>query len=302
MKWIVLLACVLGLTSGFSAESVKLLGANGVAIEFAGILKATPKGLVLLVAPDGDEILVDWDKFDISDLKTCHPQIHTAMDQAKAARSDVALRLGVYAGKQSASEFKQMLRDSLNVEIDLELPKMTDFFDDKDIKDGNFNFNHYDDFKFAEKRSARYIKLYTELLETLVKWDDPTFSKSTHTLIDSDGDRNVVITEAKPTRKSAPMKPIYFIRFLAQDNNRLNNAAITLIRFDRDILRAVCDAFEEAETLLRDDAVLIDTSTVSNWLYMVREIHAHFNRMYESKTIDAELDRDLRRLIEAFDL
>jgi hypothetical protein len=94
------------------------------------------------------------------------------------------------------------LSQSLNESMTIELPPMSAFFDDKDIEDGRFRFNHLDDFKFAEKRSNRYLKSYTELLVKLLSWNDPTFSKSTHTLIDSDGTRNIVITEARPSRSS----------------------------------------------------------------------------------------------------
>ncbi|HAV13559.1 MAG TPA: hypothetical protein DCX06_08745 [Opitutae bacterium] len=302
MKYFLIVAYFLSSFSVLSAEGVKLRGANGVAIEFPGILKATPKGLVLMMALDGEELLVTWDKFDESDMQTRQPDIYNAMQRSIRQREDVSLRLGVYAGMQTAKEFKKSLRDALNQEIQIKLPPMSEFFDDKDIKGGSFNFNHIDDFKFAEKRSARYLKLYTELLQDLVGWENPEFSKSTHSLIKSNGSRDVVVTEARPGRSTTLMKPMDFLQFLSKENNRLSNSGVTLLRYNLEALDAICKAFEDASAALGEGAIIADSSTISNWHYTARSMLESFNSLYKSKTINAQFDRDLRRMFEDFDL
>lgn len=160
-----LLAYVCLLSHVLAAETIDLMGSNGNQVAFAGVLKASPDGLTLLVNDNDQPIVVTWDKFDMENLRTNQPKIHQAMLSAINEKKEVDLRLGIYDGKATKEELFTELREKLRKTTIIHLPPMSVFFDDKDIEGGYFHFEHLDDFKFAEKRSNRYLTTYADLLK-----------------------------------------------------------------------------------------------------------------------------------------
>jgi hypothetical protein len=104
-----------------SAESVKLTGANGRAVEFAGIWEALPEGLIVVTSAESAPITVTWDKFDLAKLKTEQPALDAARQRAVFLRSAQPLNLGLFAEiltpAQVGSEFRRVLDEPSTVKV-----------------------------------------------------------------------------------------------------------------------------------------------------------------------------------------
>ena len=115
-------ACLL-LTSVSSlpADSVKLTGANGRAVEFAGIWEARPEGLIVVTSAESAPVTVTWDKFDLAKLKTEQPALDAARQRAVFLRSAQPVNLGLFAeiltATQVGSELRRVLDEPSTVKV-----------------------------------------------------------------------------------------------------------------------------------------------------------------------------------------
>ena len=102
---------------------VRLAGANGREVDFAGVWEARPEGLVVVTAADAPLTLVNWEKFDLARLKTEQPSLDAARQRALFLRSPQPVNLGLFAGlltpAQAGSELRRILDDSLTVRVPL---------------------------------------------------------------------------------------------------------------------------------------------------------------------------------------
>lgn len=78
------------------ASAITLTGANGRAVEFAGIKDATPKGITAQLTPEADLIGVPWSKLDLAALERDQKLIFAAYKRAKDGET-IELNLGSYA-------------------------------------------------------------------------------------------------------------------------------------------------------------------------------------------------------------
>jgi hypothetical protein len=103
------------------AESVKLTGANGRAVEFAGIWEARPEGLVVVTSAESAPVIVAWDKFDLAKLKTEQPALDAARQRAVFLRSAQPVNLGLFAeiltSTQVGSELRRVLDEPSTVKV-----------------------------------------------------------------------------------------------------------------------------------------------------------------------------------------
>lgn len=81
-----------------SVAGVVLTGANGKAVDFAGIKKGGPEGLEVQVAVSGAPVVVPWEKFDLQKMATEAPEVFAAYEKAKTGAT-TELNLGVFAPK-----------------------------------------------------------------------------------------------------------------------------------------------------------------------------------------------------------
>jgi len=116
-------AAALALASALSvsAESVKLTGANGRAVEFAGIWEARPEGLIVVTSAESAPVIVTWDKFDLAKLKTEQPALDAARQRAVFLRSAQPVNLGLFAeiltATQVGSELRRVLDEPSTVKV-----------------------------------------------------------------------------------------------------------------------------------------------------------------------------------------
>jgi hypothetical protein len=112
---------LLGLASSLHAEAVKLTGANGRAVEFAGIWEARPEGLVVVTSAESAPVIVAWDKFDLTKLKTEQPALDAARQRAVFLRSSQPVNLGLFAeiltSTQVGSELRRVLDEPSTVKV-----------------------------------------------------------------------------------------------------------------------------------------------------------------------------------------
>ncbi len=109
------------LATVLSAETVKLTGTNGRAVEFAGIWEARPEGLIVVTSAESAPITVTWDKFDLSKLKTEQPALEAARQRAVFLRSAQPINLGLFAEiltpAQVGSELRRLLDEPSTVKV-----------------------------------------------------------------------------------------------------------------------------------------------------------------------------------------
>jgi len=109
------------LAPALHAEDVKLTGANGRAVEFAGIWEARPEGLVVVTSAESAPVIVAWDKFDLAKLKTEQPALDAARQRAVFLRSAQPVNLGLFAeiltSTQIGSELRRVLDEPSTVKV-----------------------------------------------------------------------------------------------------------------------------------------------------------------------------------------
>lgn len=105
-----------------SAESVKLTGANGRAVEFAGIWEARPEGLIVVTSAESAPVTVTWDKFDLAKLKSEQPALDAARQRAVFLRSAQPVNLGLFAEILTASQVGSELRRVLDEPSTVKVP------------------------------------------------------------------------------------------------------------------------------------------------------------------------------------
>ncbi len=113
---------LLGLASSLHAEAVKLTGANGRAVEFAGIWEARPEGLIVVTSAESAPVIVAWDKFDLAKLKTEQPALEAARQRAVFLRSTQPVNLGLFAEILTASQVGSELRRALDEPSTVKVP------------------------------------------------------------------------------------------------------------------------------------------------------------------------------------
>jgi|GEM_PF-1270261 hypothetical protein len=104
-----------------SPGSIRLVGANGREVDFAGIWEARPEGLVVLITPDSPVATVAWDRFDLARLRSDEPAIDAARQRAIFLRSPQPINLGLFAGlltpAQAAAELRRMLDEGVTLKV-----------------------------------------------------------------------------------------------------------------------------------------------------------------------------------------
>ena len=102
---------------------VRLAGANGRVVDFAGIWEARPDGLVVITSADAPLTLVPWDRFDLERLKTEQPSLDAARQRALFLRGPQPVNLGLFAGlltpSQAGSELRRILGETITVKVPL---------------------------------------------------------------------------------------------------------------------------------------------------------------------------------------
>ena len=103
--------------------SVRLTGANGRAVDFAGIWEARPEGLLVITDAEASLQLVPWDRFDLKLLRTEQPALDAARQRARFLRSPQPVNLGLFAGLltpgQAGAELRRLLDTPLTVKVPL---------------------------------------------------------------------------------------------------------------------------------------------------------------------------------------
>ncbi|CAM2956075.1 hypothetical protein [Rariglobus hedericola] len=114
-------ALSLSLLTMLQAEAVKLTGANGRSVEFAGIWEARPEGLIVVTSAESSPVIVAWDKFDLTKLKTEQPALEAARQRAVFLRSAQPVNLGLFAeiltATQVGSEIRRVLDEPSTVKV-----------------------------------------------------------------------------------------------------------------------------------------------------------------------------------------
>ena len=115
-------ALTLSLLTLVHAEDVKLTGANGRSVEFAGIWEARPEGLVVVTNAESAPMVVAWDKFDLAKLKTEQPALDAARQRAVFLRSSQPANLGLFAEILTAPQVGSEIRRVLDVPSTVKVP------------------------------------------------------------------------------------------------------------------------------------------------------------------------------------
>ncbi len=105
-----------------AATSVTLTGANGRAVEFAGIWEARPEGLIVVTNAESEPVTVPWAKFDLAKLKTEQPSLEAARQRAVFLRSAQPVNLGLFASILTPSQVGSEIARVLDVPTTVKVP------------------------------------------------------------------------------------------------------------------------------------------------------------------------------------
>lgn len=101
---------------------VRLVGANGREVDFAGIWEARPEGLVVVTSAQSPLTVVSWDRFDLARLRNDQPFIDAARQRAIFLRSPQPLNLGLFAGLLTPAQAGAELRRVLDERVTMKVP------------------------------------------------------------------------------------------------------------------------------------------------------------------------------------
>ena len=109
-------------TDALLAAAVTLTGANGRAVEFAGIWEARPEGLIVVTTAESSPVTVPWSKFDLAKLKTEQPSLEAARQRAIFLRSAQPVNLGLFASILTPAQVASELGRVLDVPFTVKVP------------------------------------------------------------------------------------------------------------------------------------------------------------------------------------
>ena len=112
----------ISLTVSLACAAIQLTGANGRAVEFAGIWEARPEGLVIVTTAESAPAIVSWDKFDLAKLKAEQPALEAARQRAVFLRSAQPVNLGLFAEILTASQIGTELRRVIDTPSTVKVP------------------------------------------------------------------------------------------------------------------------------------------------------------------------------------
>jgi hypothetical protein len=104
------------------SSAVTLSGANGRAVEFAGIWEARPDGLVVVTTAESEPVVVSWSKFDLAKLKTEQPSLEAARQRAVFLRSAQPVNLGLFASILTPAQVGSEIVRVLDVPSTVKVP------------------------------------------------------------------------------------------------------------------------------------------------------------------------------------
>jgi hypothetical protein len=101
---------------------VRLVGANGREVDFAGVWEARPEGLVVVTSAEAAPTLVPWSRFDLARLRSEQPSLDAARQRALFLRSPQPINLGLFAGLLTPSQVGSELRRALDQTLTVKVP------------------------------------------------------------------------------------------------------------------------------------------------------------------------------------
>lgn len=290
------------LFSPFSAsayEPVKIVGANGKSMEFAGVKEAKPEGIVLLMNEGGKPMLVLWKSLDLEALKN-HETIYTAYKDATTNRKTIPIGLGYYEDMVSEDTFLKNFNKILMQKHEFEVPKLSDFFEHKD-NDSSFLSTNYGEDKNAAKRSKRFVKEYEDLLQEFFLVSNPRLNTSTTTWHYSGHDPFVIVKEATlDGHKSIELSTFHVIEFFANKSNSSRPRCSKYFSAYPENLRPLIRLIEEQANIVNDGRLLVDASKQSNYKYLLNGLQSHLEGMLKTNTLNTSIERDFSNFIKEF--
>ena len=102
--------------------SISITGSSGKVVEFAGIVSASPEGLIASIQAGGDWITIPWEKIELDELKAENPEIHAAYMETTEKKNTIYLKQGVFSGKTLYPEAVETIQKQLSAPQKISLP------------------------------------------------------------------------------------------------------------------------------------------------------------------------------------
>lgn len=105
------------------AGPVRIVGANGREVVFAGVWEARPEGILVVTTADAAPSFVLWEKIDLARLAADQPALDAARQRAVFLRSPQPVNLGLFAGILTPAQAGDELRRLLDQPVTLKVPQ-----------------------------------------------------------------------------------------------------------------------------------------------------------------------------------
>ncbi len=206
------------------AEPVTLMGANGREVAFAGVLEATPYGLVLLMKEGAEPMTVGWDKFDMPDLEERHRNIYEAGVDARSYSKTVPLHLGIYAEYNTYQQCLAKLAKAFDKPYEMSVPSYDDYVTYR--RTYFYTMSSYEN--YAQDRREAFND-YRAFLGAFFKGKNIELDVSQSTY-------SANVYSAEPRQSTVKMTASDVIEYFAEENNRTRKEGMIYIQNNRDVL------------------------------------------------------------------
>lgn len=280
-------------------EPIQITGANGKEMEFAGVKEAKPEGIVLLMKEGGKPMLVLWKSLDLEALKN-HQTVYTAYQKATSTNKIIPIGLGYYEDMVSEEAFLKNLKQILSKKHAFKVPKLSDFFEHKD-DDTSYLSTSYGEDKNAAKRSKRFVKDYTDLIEEFFKVKNPQLLTNTTTWTYDNKDPFVIVKEA--TLKgpaSIKLSTLEVINFFADKSTRSQPRCSKYFSAYPDGVRALIWVLDDQIALLESGRLIAEPPQQANYKYLLKAVRGHFEKMLDTNTLNTSIQRDFSNFMREF--
>ncbi len=278
--------------------SVTMKGANGVDVDFAGIRAANQAGLYMMVTPEQGEIFVPWERFDFDDMAERHPSLHRVyQEQRGGGRDPVDLNIGIYERMRTIAAFSEQMKQKYAEKATLAVPPMTYFFDMSQFTDrsGRGYFRTISDYSNFSTRSTNYLREYERFLAEFFGIEGPV-RKTTYWL--TYGSRRWdVVTEARPPQTSVKKSPVEILLYVTDPDVRSHPLMVAYLNGHPETLALITNLMEEKQAMIESGYLMISPRDLTAKRAAVDTAAVHYQRMADSLTRNANLQRDTERYL-----
>lgn len=245
-------------------EIVRLAGANGREVDFAGVWEARPEGLIVVTDATAPLQLVAWDRFDLARLRAEQPAIDAARQRAQFLGTPQSINLGLFAGLLTPAQAGTELRRLLDTPTTIKVPE---------------RYRSTTTTSTATSIRAPMPVIYEGIILPPAPGTGPTTTQTTKTVTE--------VRRVTPDELSTSARRIFHIlatsdKIAAEDRRDL----LELVRFNPQLLENTAAGLERVSTSWPPSRLLPNDPTYASLAARLRELAATLRACTTARTLN----------------